>query len=86
MLPVQPSVQRHLSVLHAPGSENPCSEVIKVNAISGIEFRGDLEPPAHHGKTADFWQFVQFARERSIDLKIASWQISVRTPDCILRA
>ena len=65
MLPVQPSVQRHLSVLHAPGSENPCSEVIKVNAISGIEFRGDLEPPAHHGKTADFWQFVQFARERS---------------------
>jgi hypothetical protein len=65
MLPVQLSVQRHLSVLHAPGRENPCSEVIKVNAISGVEFRGDLEAPAHNGKIGDFWQFVQFASERS---------------------
>ncbi|MEY4943540.1 MAG: hypothetical protein RL254_1721, partial [Planctomycetota bacterium] len=64
MLPVQLSVQRHLSVLHAPGRENPCSEVIKVNAISGVEFRGDLETPAHNGKIGHFWQFVQFASER----------------------
>jgi hypothetical protein len=65
MLPVQLSVNRNLSVLHAAGIENPCSEVIKVSRIAGVEFRRDLETTAHNGKTRDFWQFVQFARQRS---------------------
>jgi len=65
MLPVQLSVQRHFSVLHAPGIEHPCPEVIKVGGITGIEFRSDLEASTHNSKVGDFWQFAQLARERS---------------------
>ena len=65
MLSIQLSIDAYFGVLHTAGIEHPCSEVIKVTGITGAEIGSDLEAPAHNGQTGDFWQFVQFAGERS---------------------